>query len=245
MDGGARSKKRWGRACAAGVVLAGLLLAAKGGGQAQGSGMPFRLGRVQVEELQVSVREVGMVDPFSKVEVKSAVSGRVVAIAVREGAQVRRGQVLAEVEPDVNQAQALSEVQAGLSRARVDFLNADKDYAQHAGLHCQGVVSEQSYRRVKVERDLKEETLKAALTRYQVVEDRGIPISGNASTQLARISSPMDGVVIKKGVEPGDTITSGVSSYNAGTVIVTVADLKSMIVRVTAPRWCSDWTRSP
>jgi multidrug efflux pump subunit AcrA (membrane-fusion protein) len=42
----------------------------------------------------------------------------------------------------------------------------------------------------------------------------------------------MDGVVIKKGVEPGDTITSGVSSYNAGTAIVTVADLKSLIVRV-------------
>jgi RND family efflux transporter MFP subunit len=232
MNGGIRWKKRWWLVCAAAVVLAGLLLAAKGRGEAKGPGMPFRLGRVQVEELQVSVREVGMVDPYSKVEVKSAVSGRVVTIAVREGAQVRRGQVLAEVEPDVTQAQTLSEVQAGLSRARVDFLNSDKDYAQHAALHRQGVVSEQTYRKAKVDRDLKEETLKAALTRYQVVEDRGIPISGNASTQLARISSPLDGVVIKKGVELGDTITSGVSSYNAGTAIVTVADLKSLIVRV-------------
>ncbi|MCE1229198.1 MAG: efflux RND transporter periplasmic adaptor subunit, partial [Firmicutes bacterium] len=40
------------------------------------------------------------------------------------------------------------------------------------------------------------------------------------------------GVVIKKGVELGDTITSGVSSFNAGTVIFTVADLKSLIIRV-------------
>jgi multidrug efflux pump subunit AcrA (membrane-fusion protein) len=39
-------------------------------------------------------------------------------------------------------------------------------------------------------------------------------------------------VVIRKGVELGDTITSGVSSFNAGTVVFTVADLKSLIVRV-------------
>jgi len=49
---------------------------------------------------------------------------------------------------------------------------------------------------------------------------------------VARVTAPMDGVVIKKGVEPGDTITSGVSSFNAGTVLFTVADLHSLIVRI-------------
>ena len=42
----------------------------------------------------------------------------------------------------------------------------------------------------------------------------------------------MSGVVIKKGVELGETVTSGVSSFNAGTVLFTVADLKSLIIRV-------------
>ena len=68
--------------------------------------------------------------------------------------------------------------------------------------------------------------------RYQIVEDRGIPISGNAASQNARVVSPMSGVVIKKGVELGETVTSGVSSFNAGTVLFTVADLKSLIIRV-------------
>src|SRR5215467_14477076 len=40
---------------------------------------PFRLGKVQLSELQVSVREVGVVDPVAKVDVKSPVSGRVIA----------------------------------------------------------------------------------------------------------------------------------------------------------------------
>ena len=42
----------------------------------------------------------------------------------------------------------------------------------------------------------------------------------------------MSGVVIKRGVELGETVTSGVSSFNAGTVLFTVADLKSLIIRV-------------
>ena len=68
--------------------------------------------------------------------------------------------------------------------------------------------------------------------RYQIVEDHGIPISGNSSSQKARVTAPMTGVVIKKGVELGETVTSGVSSFNEGTVLFTVADLKSLIIRV-------------
>ena len=216
------------------VVVGGLLFLAKGRdkNKTPGQETPFRLGKVQAEDLQVSVREVGVVDPFTKVDIKATVSGRMTSIKVREGAVVRRGEVLAEVEPDVNQAQTLSDVQGSVSQGRVAFLNADKDFAQQAALYQQGLISEQAYRASKVTRDLAQETLKAAITRYQIVEDRGIPISGNASSQLARVTAPMDGVIIKKGVELGDTITSGVSSFNAGTVLFTVADLKSLIIRV-------------
>src|SRR5207244_8371657 len=73
---------------------------------------------------------------------------------------------------------------------------------------------------------------RAANTRYHVVEARGIPISGNASSQKARVTSPMNGVVIKKGIEIGQTVTSGVSSFSEGTVLFTVADLNSLIIRV-------------
>ena len=228
-------KKRWWMVGVVSVVLVGgLLVVAKGRDKGKGPGQepPFRLGKVQAEDLQVSVREVGVVDPYTKVEVKATVSGRMVTIKIREGAEVKRGQVLAEVEPDVMNAQTLSDVQGSVRQAKVAFLNADKDFAQQTALFEKGLVSEQAFRGTKVSRDLAQENLKTAETRYQIVEDRGIPISGNASSQLARVTAPMDGVVIKKGVELGDTITSGVSSFNAGTMIFTVADLKSLIIRV-------------
>jgi RND family efflux transporter MFP subunit len=193
---------------------------------------PFRLGKVQEEPLQVSVREVGVVDPVTKVDVKSAVSGRILTLRVREGAVVKNGDVLAEVEPDVNQAQTLSDTQGALTQAKLKLEDAERTYASQKALFDQGLLGSDAFKGVQNQREQAVEALKAARMRYQIVEDRGIPISGNASSQNARVTAPMSGVVIKKGVELGETVTSGVSSFNAGTVLFTVADLKSLIIRV-------------
>lgn len=227
-------RKKWVIASIATVVVAGGFLATARGGQKPGGAdnLPFRLGKVDQEDLQVTVREVGTVDPFTKVDVKSTVSGRIVGLKVRDGDTVSAGQTLAEVEPDVNQAQTLSEVRGSLAQARLNFLNAEREYDQQAALFKAGLISEQVHRDARTKRDLAEESFKHAQMKYQIVEDRGIPIGGASSSQVARVASPMNGVVIKKGVELGDTITSGVSSFNAGTVVFTVADLKSLIVRV-------------
>ncbi len=193
---------------------------------------PFRLGKVQAEDLQVSVREVGVVDPETKVDVKSAVSGRVISLRVRDGAVVKTGDMLAEIEPDVNQAQSLSDTQAGLTSAELKLKDADREFATQKALFEQGLLGKDGFKQVANLHDQAVEALRAAKMRYQIVEDRGIPISGNAASQKARVTAPMSGVVIKKGVELGETVTSGVSSFNAGTVLFTVADLKSLLIRV-------------
>src|SRR5262249_61606230 len=61
---------------------------------------------------------------------------------------------------------------------------------------------------------------------------QGIAIWGQSTSHVARVTSPMGGVVIKRAIEIGQTVTSGVSSFNEGTVLFTVADLNSLIVRV-------------
>ena len=194
--------------------------------------LPFRLGKVSAEDLQVSVREVGVVEPETKVDVKSAVSGRVVSLKVREGAVVKVGDLLAEVEPDVNQAQSLSDVQASVITAELTLKDAERQFSSQERLFKEGLIGRETLKDFQIKRDLAADALKAARTRYQIVQDRGIPISGDASTQKARVTSPMNGVVITKGVELGETVTSGVSSFNAGTVLFTVADLKSIIIKV-------------
>jgi RND family efflux transporter MFP subunit len=230
-------KKKWwiGILVVLAVVAGAAYMKAKGREKADAKGTdstPFRLGKVQAEDLQVSVREVGVVDPVTKVDVKSAVSGRVLSLAVREGAIVKKGDVLAEIEPDVNQAQSLSDVQASVKDSEFKLQDAERDFAMQKALFEQGLIGRDTYRSSEIKRDQAKETLRASQMRYQIVEDHGIPISGNSGSQNARVTAPMSGVVIKKGVELGETVTSGVSSFNAGTVLFTVADLKSLIVRV-------------
>jgi len=228
-------RKRWIFGILALVLGAGAVIAAvrsTKSAKAGGDDLPFRLGKVQTEDLQVSVREVGAVDPVDKVDVKSAVSGRVTAIRVREGDTVKVGQVLAEVEPDVNQAQTLSDVQGAVAQALVKLHDAERSLLVQQALFDNGLIPRDALRPYVTGRDLAAADLHSAKSRYQIVEDRGIPISGDASTQKARVTSPMAGVVITKGIQLGQTVTSGVSSFNEGTVLFTVADLKSMIIRV-------------
>ena len=228
-------KKRWIFGILALVLGAGAVIAAVRSSKSAkpgGDELPFRLGKVQTEDLQVSVREVGAVDPVDKVDVKSAVSGRVTAIRVREGDAVKVGQVLAEVEPDVNQAQTLSDVQGAVAQAQVKLHDAERSLLVQQALFDNGLIPRDALRPYVTGRDLAAADLHSAKSRYQIVEDRGIPISGDASTQQARVTSPMAGVVITKGIQLGQTVTSGVSSFNEGTVLFTVANLKSMIIRV-------------
>jgi HlyD family secretion protein len=178
------------------------------------------------------VREVGIVDPEIKVDVKSPVSGRVLDLDVREGDVVTRGQVLASVEPDVNQAQSLSDVSAAVSQADLKLRDADRILANQKALFAAGLLADNQMRDAQTTRDLAADALTNARARYAIVEQHGIPISSGGRSQKANVSAPMSGVVINKGVELGESVTSGVSSFNEGTVLFTVADLKSLLIKV-------------
>jgi HlyD family secretion protein len=227
-------KKRWIFGAVALVAVGGVMIAARSANKPKtgADDLPFRLGKASMEDLQVSVREVGSVDELDKVDVKSSVSGQVTKIRVREGDTVQTGQVLADVEPDVNQAQTLSDVKSGVSQSEVRLHDAERALSVQQALFDNGLIGRDALRPFLTGRDLAAADLKAATSRYQIVEGRGIPISGDPSTQIARVTSPMPGIVITKGVQLGQTVTSGVSSFNEGTVMFTVANLASRIIKV-------------
>jgi HlyD family secretion protein len=189
--------------------------------------------KAEVADVQVRVTEVGSVEPDVKVDVKSVLSGKVVELTVREGDRVKRGQVLARVEPDVNQARDLSQVKNAVSEAEIALNEAKATYERNRGLLAQGLLSAQAglesetrYRQAKASRD-------SAMDKYRIVEESGVPIAvASAGTmQRLNVTSPMDGVVIRRPVELGDTVMSGVSSFNAGTILMTVADVETMIIK--------------
>src|SRR5262249_30755589 len=161
--------------------------------------LDLRVGKAEVADIQVTVNEVGTIEPVVKVDVKSTLSGKVTDLLVPEGAKVARGQVLAKVEPDVNQAQTLSAVKSEMNPAEIHAGDAKKDLETSTRLHEEGYLSDQEFKDFRVKFDTAMEGLDAAKTKMRIVQESGVPIEGPISTtQRVNIVSPMDGFVIKK-----------------------------------------------
>lgn len=232
MAKGKRSKKWWFLGGAVVLVLA-VVVASRPKTPVEDEKAKIKTTKAEVADVQVRVTEVGSVEPQVKVDVKSVLSGKVVELLVREGDRVSRGQVLARVEPDVNQARDLSQVKNAVHEAEIALNDAKTNFERNQSLLSQGLLSQKDnletetrYRSAKASHD-------AALEKYKIVQDSGVPIAmaGAATAQHLNVTSPMDGVAIRRNVELGDTVTSGVSSFNAGTVLVTVADVGTMIIK--------------
>lgn len=180
-------------------------------------------------DVQVEVLDVGTVEPAVRVDVKSVLSGKVVELPIREGDVVRRGQVLALIEPDVNQAQTLAGVRRSVNQAAIDYGDAEKDFQAKTALFREGLLSAELFRAAETAYRTAEERLAGAQEKAQIMEASGIPVGDNTA-QVLQITAPMHGVVIRRSVELGEAVT-GAGSFNAGTVIATVADLSTMIVK--------------
>ena len=213
------------------VFVVFVAMKAKGNGN-QAPKYPVKTGKAEIADIQVKVTEVGNVQPEVKVDVKSAVSGKVVSIFHRDGDVVKAGDVLARVEPDLNQAQSLADTKNALTAAKIRYEQARKNYEQDHNLFLQGLLA------MKQNRDSESEFLAArqefekSQEKYNIVEKSGIPINQSPEKfQGSNVVAPMDGTVLTKNVEIGESITSGVSSFNAGTVLFSIADVTKMIVK--------------
>ncbi|HKY30990.1 MAG TPA: efflux RND transporter periplasmic adaptor subunit [Candidatus Polarisedimenticolia bacterium] len=196
--------------------------------------LDLRLGKAEIADVQIAVTEVGTIEPVVKVDVKSTLSGTVRRILVREGDRVRVGQTLGQVEPDVNQAKTLSAVRSMVTVAEINLQKARKDLEDNEALFQEGYLAEQQVRDVRQRYETAQEQHNQARTEYNIVVESGIPLDQGVSTARAvNVDSPMDGYVIKKGVEIGQTVMSGVSSFNEGTILFTVADVSSMLIKAS------------
>jgi HlyD family secretion protein len=229
----ARKRKRWLILIAVVVIAAAAVAYAakiKGNGNGEEEkGPEIPTLAASIDDVQVVVREVGTVEPEVKVEVKSNLSGRVVDLPVRAGDVVKKGQLIARIEPDVNQAQNLLAVRNQDESATIDLEDAKQDYEAKRKLFENGLISVEVNREAETRYRQAQQALDEARDRIGLVEASGIPIGDNPR-QVVNIFSPMDGVVIERPVELGETVT-GSGSFNAGTVISTVADLGTMLVK--------------
>ena len=197
--------------------------------------LDLRVGKTEIADVQIAVTEVGTIEPVVKVDVKSTLSGTVKAILVREGDRVKAGQTLARVEPDVNQAKTLSAVRSEVTVAGINLEKARKDLESNKSLFEEGYIAEEIMRQLNQRFETAQEEYNQAQTEFNIVVQSGIPLDKKdvSAAGSVNVLAPMDGFVIKKNIEIGQTVMSGVSSINEGTAMFTVADVSSMLIKAS------------
>jgi multidrug efflux system membrane fusion protein len=159
--------------------------------------VPVAVTPAKLEDMPVYLVGLGSVTPLNAVSIKSRVDGQLVEVAFKEGQQVRKGQLLALIDPRPFEVQ-LSQAQATLFRDQASLKDAQLNYQRFKGLLEQsGAMSQQQ---VDTQQSLVNQ-LEGAVRADQATID-------NAKLQLTycHITSPIDGRIGLRLVDPGNIV---------------------------------------
>ena len=199
---------------AAVVVVAGcLLLTGKKGG-----------GKVSLETAKVSrssitnvVTATGTVEPVTEVDVGTQVSGIIDKLYADYNDVVKAGQLIAEMDK-VNLEAELRSATAQLASSKTEYEYQQKNYARSKVLHEKQLISDYDYETATYNYE------KAKATYEQ---NQAAMVKVRRNLEYATITSPIDGVVINKVVEEGQTVAAG---FETPTLFTIAADLTQMQV---------------
>lgn len=137
--------------------------------------------------------------PGEDLQVGTDLGGTLVQVAVEEGQVVRRGQLLALLDPRRDEA-ALREARARLQELEADRAFQDSERRRQETLHAQGIASRQALDQVRTQADLARARAEAAAA---TAERLGVTLA------KLRILAPIDGRVLTRLAQPGETVAAG------------------------------------
>ncbi|NKE70731.1 efflux RND transporter periplasmic adaptor subunit [Candidatus Manganitrophus noduliformans] len=208
------------------AIIAGVTLF-RGGEKAA----EYRTAKVEQGEITTSVSATGRVDAVVTVEVGSQVSGRVQKLFADFNSRVEKGQVVAQIDPSLFEAQVeqarakLANDEANTEKARVLLADAKRALKRMETLFARDFVSESEKEAAQSAHDSAVANLKAAET--QIAQDRASLKLVEENLRYATILSPVDGIVISRNVSVGQTVAA---SLQAPTLFTIAQDLMEMKV---------------
>lgn len=174
-------------------------------------------------DIRIVLQEVGVIDPLYKAEVKSKVSGTITDIRVEEGQKVSTGDVLAVIEPDVGQANIISQIESTLRKAEVNVKQTEREFNRKKELFEEGLIAQD-------ELEEAEENLSIARIEYSTALEQLKLLGAGGSASLYKVRAPTPGVIIEKRMEKGE-MAIGTSSYTGGSILFVIGDLEQLVVK--------------
>lgn len=200
------------------AIAATAILLLRGRANASDEGPVVTVAR---DTIHIRVEEVGIVEPFRQVELKSKIAGQVRHVLVDVGDRVRAGDVLAQLDPhDTEQSLRRAAAEHRVNRVTLDQAKNLLSFKQKA--HELGVLS-----------DLELASVRGDVARLEAQNGVHAAVQSQLRDQLdaTRLSAPIDGVVLARNIEPGEMVTPGVAAMVDGKPLLVVAQVDRLLVR--------------
>ena len=177
----------------------------------------FDTAKVEKQNIQTTITATGTIEPVTSVTVGTQVSGIVAHLYVDYNSVVKKGQVIAELDK-TNLISELNTARANLSSAQSTASYEEANYNRYKQLYDKGLVSADEYESA---------LLSYRKAKEQVNTSRESVQKAQTNLGYATITSPIDGIVLSKAVEEGQTVAA---SFNTPELFTIAKDLTDMRV---------------
>jgi len=190
--------------------------------------------KLQVQTIVETVNAAGKIQPAVEVKISPELSGEIIALPVVEGQAVKRGQLLAKINPDIYQSMlgraeaALNMARSGKAQAQAQFLEATQSYKRSQTLKLQNVISQAEWDAAERMYAVAELAVESAEFQLQSAFNSVKEAKDNLKRTV--ITAPMDGIVTGLNVEVGERVVG--TAQMAGTEMMRVSQLETMEVLV-------------
>ena len=177
----------------------------------------FDTAKVETGDIQTSITATGTIEPVTSVTVGTQVSGIVSHLYVDYNSVVKKGQVIAELDR-TNLISELNAQKASLASAQSSLNYQQSNFERYKTLYEKGLVSADEYESARLQYEQ---------SKQQVAQSRESVQRAQTNLGYATITSPIDGVVLSKAVEEGQTVAA---SFNTPELFTIAQDLTNMRV---------------
>ncbi|WP_228064497.1 efflux RND transporter periplasmic adaptor subunit [Novilysobacter avium] len=189
----------------------------------------YRTATAERGDVRVGISATGTLGAISTVDVGSQISGLVTEVLADFNDTVSKGQVIARIDPSTFDAQiaqgnaAVQAAQASLATARAAAANAEADFRRKTELGERQLVASSDIDLARTARDQARAQVQSA--QAQITQQRASTRTSQLNLERTEIRSPVDGVVLTRTVEPGQTVAA---SLQAPVLFQIAEDLSKM-----------------
>ncbi len=244
LDDKAGARRHWilaGLGTLAVLLVAGVLILRHPAKSPPPPSVPVNVAKAATADIPVSITALGAAQAWTSVTVLAQVNGKLLSVNFTEGTDVKKGQLLAQIDPAPYLA-VLTQAQGSLKRDQALLANARIDLERYVALDAANAISKQTLdtQRALVQQD--EGTVKT---------DEGLVSAAQINVGWCSVVSPVDGRVGVRLVDPGNLVNAGgsvsntpataaptnvsSSNGNSGSGIVTINQIEPIAVTFTVP----------